>query len=180
MYLDVTANMCAEKSLKQLHSMQHHQRHLHTHLLAVNSPVNEPLHSHVGSDGHYTDFVLGSWLGKICWKSKSTDSDIFILTCSMKGTDWTCCVWKMSKRTTTLLPYSSCRIQVVGHSSQWPNVFPQTWASEALILTKWQLPSLDRPAEQRCHNYVFPLDWRQDIASNDSVLVIKFQVLWHL
>lgn len=162
MYLDVIAKYrCAEKSLKQLHSMQHHQRHLRTHLLAVNSPVNEPLHSYVGSDGHYTDFVLGSWLGKICWIGHVVYE-------------------KCPKEQLLYFHIQVVGFKIVGHSSQWPNVFPQTWASEALILTKWQLPSPDRPAEQRCHNHVFPLDWRQDIASNDSVLVIKFQVSWHL
>lgn len=58
--------------------------------------------------------------------------------------------------------------------------FPPTCASKVFIPAKWQLLSLDSPDEQKCHNHVFALDWRWEITSNDSVLVIKFHVSWHL
>lgn len=47
----------AEKSTKQLHSMQRHQ---HARLLTVNSPANDLSYSHMGSSRRYTDFVLWS------------------------------------------------------------------------------------------------------------------------
>ncbi|KAG9344864.1 hypothetical protein JZ751_010555 [Albula glossodonta] len=39
----------------------------HTHSLAVNSPENYLLYSHMGTTGHYTDFVRGSWKDKALW-----------------------------------------------------------------------------------------------------------------
>lgn len=101
-----------------------------------------------------------------------------MLASNFDPSNWTCCAWKMSKRPTPLLVL---HIQVIGLESQFTVTwhFPQTRASKALIPTKWQLPSQDRPDEQRCHNHVFAPDWRLEIASN-GVLVIKFHVLWHL
>lgn len=76
--------------------------------------------------------------------------------------------------------YAHIHIQVMGLESQFPVTFcpdmgPQSSHSNKMIIT---IP--DRLDEQRCHNHVFALDWRQEIASNDSVLVIKFHVSWHL
>lgn len=44
---------------------QLHDRHQHTHSLAVNSPNNEPLYSHMDPVGHYTDFGLDNWQAKV-------------------------------------------------------------------------------------------------------------------
>lgn len=62
--------------------MQHHQC---THLLAMNSPNNDLVFSLVDLIGHWTDFVLGSWQGKVQFMSGSTDSDIWIHTYSLSG-----------------------------------------------------------------------------------------------
>lgn len=65
-------NRRAEMRIKQLHCMHndptglsYYERHQHAHSLAVNSPNNDLLQSHMNSIGHYVYVVLGSWQGKI-------------------------------------------------------------------------------------------------------------------
>lgn len=55
--------------MKQIHSMQCHQ---HAYLLTVNPLDNDLVCSHMGSIGHYTDLVRGSWQVKVHFISRPT------------------------------------------------------------------------------------------------------------
>lgn len=50
-----------------------------THPTTGNSLDNDFLYSHTNSIGHYTDFALESWQGKVQLLAGPTDSDISVL-----------------------------------------------------------------------------------------------------